>query len=211
MRHRHTTPFEMVEFKFHCKMPIFVARQWIRHRTASVNEYSGRYSILEDDFFRPEEVRLQSATNKQGGTGVADEGLSHDFNAYLKRAEDLYRDYQKLTEQGVSRELARIGLPHSIYTQWYWKIDLHNLLRFLALRMDSHAQEEIRDYANAMYSLVKPLVPHTCEAFEDYELNAVRLTALEVKAISNGQALHAYNKREEAEWAAKQSILFPES
>ena len=190
MRHRHTTPFEMVEFKFHVSMPIFIARQWIRHRTANVNEYSARYSILQDRFYRPtlESVRKQSTTNRQGGdetflTGHAEGAgadggeqapdpagvqTAEDFLAYLDRVEAMYSEYSDLTERGVSRELARIGLPVSTYTEWYWKCDLHNILRFLSLRMDPHAQTEIRDYAQAMHDLLEPLAPVTMEAFRDY-------------------------------------------
>ncbi|HYF14919.1 MAG TPA: FAD-dependent thymidylate synthase [Phycisphaerales bacterium] len=218
MRHRHTTPFEMLEFKFHIAMPIFVARQWIRHRTANVNEYSARYSILPDRFYRPtlESVRKQSASNRQGGEetfkvdAAADEAkTAQDFLEYLSRAEALYQDYLGLTEHGVSRELARTGLPVSVYTEWYWKCDLHNILRFLGLRMDPHAQLEIREYAQAMHDLVAPVVPLTMEAWRDYEMDSVRLTRLEVEAlrssIKGGAAapITEGNKREQAEWAAK--------
>jgi thymidylate synthase (FAD) len=221
LRHRHTTPFEMLEFKFHISMPIFVARQWIRHRTANVNEYSGRYSIMPDHFYRPsvEEVRKQSASNRQGGeetfaAGGNEEELktAAEFVKYLGEAEALYQKYSALTERGVSRELARIGLPVSVYTQWYWKCDLHNILRFLSLRMDSHAQAEIRVYADAMYALLEPIVPATMEAWRDYELEAVRLTKLEVEAVrelkAGGEgALKTENKREAAEWEAKRRSL----
>ncbi len=232
LRHRHTTPFEMVEFKFHVAMPMFIARQWIRHRTANVNEYSGRYSIVPDQFYRPtvDEVRKQSKSNRQGGeetfvgsqaakqrdseTGGTQEGLktAEEFVKYLEEAEALYGKYSKLTEAGVSREMARIGLPVSVYTQWYWKCDLHNILRFLSLRMDSHAQKEIRDYAEAMYALLQPIVPITMEAWRDYELEALHLTRLEVEAIKSlrtggdGQ-LKSDNSREKAEWEAKRASL----
>jgi len=213
LRHRHTTPFEMVEFKFHVAMPMFIARQWIRHRTANVNEYSGRYSIVPDQFYRPtvDEVRKQSKSNRQGGEETflggsetakqrhtETEGQTHpnpslreglktaeEFVKYLEEAEALYGKYSKLTEAGVSREMARIGLPVSVYTQWYWKCDLHNILRFLSLRMDAHAQKEIRDYAEAMYALLQPIVPITMEAWRDYELEALHLTRLEVEAIKS--------------------------
>lgn len=229
LRHRHTTPFEMLEFKFHISMPIFVARQWIRHRTANVNEYSGRYSIMPDHFYRPsvEEVRKQSKTNKQGGEetfvqtgtearrhGGTEEGTdalltAQEFVKFLEDSEALYERYQKLTEKGVSRELARIGLPVSVYTQWYWKCDLHNILRFLSLRMDAHAQKEIRVYAEAMYALLEPIVPITMEAWRDYELESVRLTRLEVEAIRGGgeRTLATENARERAEWDAKRAKL----
>jgi thymidylate synthase (FAD) len=218
LRHRHTTPFEMLEFKFHIAMPVFVARQWIRHRTANVNEYSGRYSIMPDQFYRPtvDEVRKQSAANRQGGeekfipTSEQELRTAQDFVAYLEESEALYEKYTTLTEQGVSRELARIGLPVSIYTQWYWKSDLHNILRFLSLRMDAHAQAEIRWYAQAMYDLLEPIVPITMEAWRDYELDAVRLTRLEIEALRAGSptpALATDNKREQAEWDAKRARL----
>jgi thymidylate synthase (FAD) len=233
LRHRHTTPFEMLEFKFHIAMPIFVARQWIRHRTANVNEYSGRYSIMPDQFYKPslDNVRKQSKSNRQGGsekfvTAVTDPNpkseiqnpkspepsddpaTAQSFLSFLDRTEAQYDEYLRLTEQGVSRELARIGLPQSIYTQWYWKCDLHNILRFLSLRMDAHAQEEIRVYAETMYALLKPLVPVTLEAWRDYELDAVRLTRLEVEALRAGSiALDTENKREQAEWEHKRAAL----
>jgi thymidylate synthase (FAD) len=220
LRHRHTTPFEMLEFKFHIAMPIFVARQWIRHRTANVNEYSGRYSIMPDQFYRPtvEEVRKQSAANRQGGderfaaSEAEDLRTAADFIRYLEESEALYAKYQALTDKGVSREMARIGLPVSVYTQWYWKCDLHNILRFLSLRMDSHAQAEIRWYAQAMFAILEPIVPITMEAWRDYELESVRLTRLEVEAVralgegGSGQ-IATDNKREQAEWEAKRRSL----
>lgn len=210
MRHRHTTPFEMVEFKFHQVMPIFVARQWIRHRTANVNEYSARYSVVKDRFFRPgpDSLRQQSTTNRQGGdSAVTDVQTAEEFAAYLDKAESLYADYQRLIDRGVSRELARIGLPLSVYTEWYWKIDLHNLLHFLSLRMDPHAQREIRDYADAMFALVRPLAPESCQAFLDYRLNAVTLSGPEVEALKAGRPFLSGNAREQAEWEAKRARL----
>lgn len=209
MRHRHTTPFEMCEMKFYCRMPIFVARQWIRHRTANVNEYSARYSLVKDSFYRPSDdaVRKQSVTNKQGGTELIDGGTAGDFLAYLDKAESLYADYTKFAEAGVSRELARIGLPVSTYTEWYWKCDLHNIFRFLSLRMDSHAQQEIRDYANAMFTLVERMFPIAAEAFLDYEFGAIRLTRLEIEAMRTGNPIATENKREREEWEAKRRQL----
>jgi thymidylate synthase (FAD) len=210
LRHRHTTPFEMVEFKFHCAMPVFVARQWIRHRTANVNEYSGRYSVMPDRFYRPtlESVRQQSSANRQGGSEAMDNASAQEFLAYLERAESVYEDYIKLTEKGVARELARLGLPVSLYTEWYWKCDLHNILRFLSLRLDEHAQAEIRDYARAMWRLMAPIVPVTLEAFEDYEMKSVRLTRLEIEALRAGHAdIASQNKREQAEWQDKRRAL----
>jgi thymidylate synthase (FAD) len=216
LRHRHTTPFEMIEFKFHMSMPIFIARQWIRHRTANVNEYSGRYSIMPDHFYRPtvDEVRKQSRSNRQGGeerfqpTSEQDLKTAQDFVDYLAQAEALYAKYSTLTAQGVSRELARIGLPVSVYTQWYWKCDLHNILRFLSLRMDAHAQAEIRVYAEAMFALLQPIVPITMEAWRDYELDAVHLTRLEVEALRSGsRQLTSDNTRERDEWETKRRTL----
>jgi thymidylate synthase (FAD) len=208
-RHRHTTPFEMVEFKFHHVMPIFVARQWIRHRTANVNEYSARYSVVKDRFYKPtvQSVRKQSTVNRQGGDELIDEMTAKEFCDYLDKADALYADYEKLLEKGVSRELARIGLPVNAFTEWYWKCDLHNLLHFLSLRMDAHAQQEIRDYATAMFALIQPIVPIAAEAFMDYHLGAVQLSRLEVEAIKSGQGLKTENKRENAEWEEKKKSL----
>jgi thymidylate synthase (FAD) len=208
-RHRHTTPFEMVEFKFHHVMPIFVARQWIRHRTANVNEYSARYSVVKDRFYKPtvQSVRKQSTVNRQGGEELIDELTAKEFCDYLDKAEALYNDYEKLLEKGVSRELARIGLPVNAFTEWYWKCDLHNVLHFLSLRMDAHAQQEIRDYAMAMFALIQPIVPIAAEAFLDYQLGAVQLSRLEVEAIKSGQGLKTENKRENAEWEEKKKGL----
>jgi len=195
-RHKHTTPSEMVELKFHCCMPIFIARQWIRHRTANVNEYSGRYSIMPDTFYRPtvEEVRKQSKANRQGGEErFEDESrTAAEFVKFLEDSEALYERYSKLTEAGVSRELARIGLPVSVYTQWYWKCDLHNLLHFLMLRADPHAQYEIRAYADVMLETVKRWVPLTYQAFEDYSRGGLQLSAqglAVVKRLIAGEAV----------------------
>lgn len=210
LRHRHTTPFEMIEFKFHCSMPIFIARQWIRHRTANVNEYSGRYSIMPDRFYRPtiENVRKQSTTNRQGSEGTIDNAQAQQFLDYLDEGERRYAEYLRLTEEGVTRELARIALPQSLYTEWYWKCDLHNILHFLSLRMDSHAQQEIQDYANAMFALIQPIVPLTMEAFRDYRLESMQLTRLEIEAIRNGSPdIDSTNKREQTEWHAKRDAL----
>lgn len=189
LRHAHTTPFEMVEFKFHVKLPIFVARQWIRHRTANVNEYSGRYSEMKDEFYtpNPNDIRPQSVLNKQGRSeetlpdGIAEQAA----NAFKAGQDEAYAQYQEFLEQGIAREIARINLPVSNYTEWYWKIDLHNLFHFLRLRIDSHAQYEIRVFAEAIAELVKPFVPHAWEAFEDYVLNAHRMTAPELKVLKH--------------------------
>ncbi len=209
LRHRHTTPFEMVEFKFHVVMPIFIARQWIRHRTANVNEYSARYSVVPDRFYRPtiDNVRKQSTLNRQGGEEPVDVGTAEEFLKYLDQAQAQYAEYERLLEKGVSRELARIALPVSVYTEWYWKCNLHNLLHFLSLRMDEHAQQEIRDYATAMYALIKPIVPITAEAFEDYRLGGVSLTRLELDALRSNAPLATENKREQAEWETKRKKM----
>ncbi|MBX3382348.1 MAG: FAD-dependent thymidylate synthase [Phycisphaeraceae bacterium] len=220
LRHRHTTPFEMVEFKFHVCMPIFIARQWIRHRTANVNEYSGRYSIIPDRFYTPtvDSIRKQSQANRQGGEqtfNITDEEetrTAQEFLAFLSAVESQYEKYLSLTKAGVSRELARIGLPVNLYTEWYWKCDLHNLLRFLSLRMDSHAQLEIREFAGAIHRLIQPIVPITVEAWRDYEFESLHLSRLEIEAIralaAGGPAtLATDNKREQAEWEAKRAKL----
>jgi len=220
LRHRHTTPFEMVELKFHVAMPIFVARQWIRHRTANVNEYSARYSIVRDRFYTPtvDAVRKQSRSNRQGGeeTFRVDEGAevrtAEEFVEFLRTVESAYEKYLGLTERGVSRELARIGLPVNVYTEWYWKCDLHNTLRFLSLRMDTHAQQEIRAYAQAMHDLIAPILPLTMEAWRDYELESVRLSRLEAEALRSiaaggDGAIATENARERAEWEAKRAAL----
>ena len=184
MRHRHTTPFEMVEFKFHVKLPIFVARQWIRHRSANVNEYSGRYSIMKEEFFVPDEkeIRFQSTVNKQGRSDeeVPDE-LKRKLVDYLNNLhKQSYEQYQEYVEAGLARELARIALPLSLYTEWYWKIDLHNLFHFLALRMDPHAQKEIQDYALIMAKMVKAVCPMAFEAFMDYRVDAAYFSGPEL-------------------------------
>ncbi len=185
MRHRHTTPFEMCEIKLHVKLPIFVARQWIRHRTANVNEYSARYSILDHEFYVPsaDELGPQSQSNRQGREAGLSEAEAEDSRAAIARLSDeAYEVYRTLLNEtaegetvdagraGVARELARMVLPTNYYTQWYWKIDLHNLLHFLSLRADPHAQYEIRAYADVMCEIVRKWVPFTWEAFEDYRL-----------------------------------------
>lgn len=184
MRHKHNTPFEMVEFKFHIKMPIFIARQHLRHRTASVNELSARYSIVPDEFYQPSVYRKQSKTNKQGSEGQVelDEQLSEQPTEICRSA---FLVYNNLLEEGCCRELSRAHLPQSTYTEFYWKINLHNLLHYLELRMEAGAQKEIQDYANAMYDLVKNKVPIVMEAFMDFRVNAVTLTGPEIDAIKN--------------------------
>jgi thymidylate synthase (FAD) len=188
MRHAHTTPFEMVEFKFHIKLPIFVARQWIRHRTANVNEYSGRYSVMKEEFYTPEPdaIHFQSLRNKQGrrADDVPSELRDRVLQILLNSQKQLYGEYEKMLEEDIARELARINLPLSLYTEWYWKIDLHNLFHFLRLRMDEHAQYEIRVYAEAMAGIVRPIVPFAWEAFEDYSLRSQQFSRLEVAVLA---------------------------
>ncbi len=192
MRNRHTSPFEMCEIKLHVKLPIFVARQWVRHRTASVNEYSARYSILDREFYIPsiEVIAEQSSSNRQGRGDQIPSDQAAQVQALLHDdAHQLYDHYEELLNEGhvnesydkdrpgLARELARVNLSLNYYTQWYWKIDLHNLLHFLSLRADSHAQYEIRAYAEAVLeTIVKPWVPLTYEAFCDYRLNSQMLS-----------------------------------
>lgn len=215
LRHAHTSPFEAVEFKFHVKMPIFVARQWVRHRTANLNEISGRYSILKDEFYIPEknEVRKQSATNKQGGDEIIDEKLGEDFSNYVKTlSESTYTEYERYIEGDISKEQARMALPINLYTEMYWKCDLHNLLHFLALRCDAHSQLEIRVFADAMLKLITPIVPFSVEAWNDYHpmRGAVKLTRLEMDSLrkyfnkeSTNLNVDTTNKRELKEWEDK--------
>ena len=188
MRHKHTTPFEMVEFKFHIKAPIYVARQWLRHRTASVNEMSARYSIVQDDFFLPTELRKQAKTRGQGGEEPFGEGDSNLLAKQKASCDLAFHVYEELIAKGVSRELARAHLPQNTFTEFYWKIDLHNLLHFLQLRIDDHAQKEIRDLAQQVYDLIKPVCPMTCEAFEDFRVGSMTLSRIEIDAIKNGKS-----------------------
>lgn len=201
MRHRHTSPFEMVEFKFHVKLPIFVARQWIRHRTANVNEYSGRYSEMRDEFYVPEpgQIRPQSAVNKQGRAAEAmDKDKAEEIiEDYKKIQEILFDDYTNLLDTGLARELARINLPLSTYTEWYWKIDLHNLFHFLRLRLDVHAQYEIRVYGEVIADIIKQIVPLAYEAFEDYILNRYVFSAPEIKILKKMLAPNVMYGKEE--------------
>ncbi len=188
MRHRHTTPFEMVELKFHVKLPIFVARQWIRHRTASVNEYSGRYSVMKEEFYVPERdaIHFQSARNKQGRADldVPPELRQRVLDILTAAHRQTYTEYEELLESDIARELARINLPLSLYTEWYWKIDLHNLFHFLHLRIDPHAQYEIRVYAEAMAEITRTVAPLAWEAFEDYVLKGESFSRLEMKVLA---------------------------
>lgn len=192
MRHRHTTPFEMCEIKFHVKLPIFVARQWIRHRTANVNEYSGRYSIMDKEFYvpKPEHLAAQSHVNRQGRGAVLEGAEAARALEILKNdSVGAYAHYEELLngdedgnirdpeKTGLARELARMNLPVNFYTQWYWKVDLHNLLHFLSLRADPHAQYEIRVYAEAILDIVAKWVPITHKAFMDYRMGGASVSA----------------------------------
>lgn len=181
---RHTSPFEMVEFKFAIDMPIFVMRQWVRHRTGSFNEFSARYSVLKDKFYVPETIRMQHQSNKQMSSNeTASDDITHNFYDYINTSNGQYDNYKELCNAGVARELARIGLPVNIYTRVYWKVNLHNFLNFMALRLASDAQQEIRVFAEAAYEMVKQICPVTCAAFEKYRINSVTLTSDEVAVI----------------------------
>jgi thymidylate synthase (FAD) len=192
MRHRHTTPFEMCEIKYHVKLPIFVARQWIRHRTANVNEYSARYSVLDKEYYipAPEQLAAQSQSNRQGrGDVLEGDEAKRVLDMLRADAEQTYDHYAEMLNEdesgkvvdesrsGLARELARMNLTLNTYTQWYWKVDLHNLMHFLSLRADAHAQYEIRVYADAMMETLKRWVPLTASAFEDYRMGAAHLSA----------------------------------
>ncbi len=222
MRHRHTTPFEMCEIKFHVKLPIFVARQWIRHRTASVNEYSARYSIMDKEFYipAPEQLAAQSVVNRQGRGDVLEGEEAADVLHLLRDdAERCYAHYASMLNEGegadpdrkgLARELARMNLTLNTYTQWYWKTNLHNLFHFLSLRADSHAQYEIRVYADAMMRMTEAWVPVAAAAFRDYRLGAVTLSAQMlsvVKRMLAGEAVtrenSGLNRREWVEFSAQ--------
>ena len=207
MRHWHSTPFEMCEIKLHVKLPIFIARQWIRHRTANVNEHSARYSILDKEFYIPsvENLASQSQVNKQGrAENLSPEEAEKVINILKSDAEQTYNNYEVMLNEnsdgetldegsmGIARELARMNLTLNTYTQWYWKIDLNNLLHFLALRADAHAQYEIRVYADIILDIVKKWVPITYEAFEDYRVGGTQLSAKEIlilKKIIKGETV----------------------
>jgi thymidylate synthase (FAD) len=223
LSHAHTTPFEMAELKLHVKLPIFVARQWIRHRTASVNEYSARYSILDREFYVPDEraVAAQSKSNRQGrGDPLPPEEAARAVRRMSEGAERAYVDYQELLAEdaadgegtaGLARELARSVLPVSYYTQWFWKVDLHNLLRFLELRLDEHAQWEIRQYADAIASLVREWVPVTWEAFRDYRLEAATLSGPALRVVrswlSGNPVEFGESRLTRREWDALRQLL----
>ena len=208
LRNRHTSPFEQVIFTFHVKMPIFVARQWIRHRTARLNEISGRYSVMRDEFYlpRPFEVRTQGRRNRQVGEEVASEDVgARTIQALRADQETVYQHYEAFLEDGVARELARINLPLSLYTEMYWQMDLHNLFHFLKLRLDPHAQKEIRDYAAVIFDLTKRVCPIACEAFEEYIAGGMSFSRLELEALKDklagrevtlkGKALERFNAK----------------
>jgi len=203
MNHWHSTPFEMCEVKLHVKLPVFVARQWIRHRTANVNEYSARYSIMDREFYIPEAAVMakQSTTNNQGRGEILDPEVAREVQEVLLRdAMRAYDHYELMLGdpdkrycddegdfvpgKGLARELARMNLPTNIYTQWYWKVDLHNLFHFLRLRADPHAQYEIRAYADAICNMVRDWVPTAYEAFEDFRLNAKQFSSMEMAVVS---------------------------
>jgi thymidylate synthase (FAD) len=226
MRHRHTTPFEMCEIKYHVKLPIFVARQWIRHRTANVNEYSARYSILDNEFYlpAPEHLAVQSSSNRQGRGDALSEGEAQRVLDLLREdAARSYRDYAFMLNEdeagnvvdekrsGLARELARMNLSLNFYTQWYWKTDLHNLLNFLSLRADAHAQYEIRVYAEAMIETMERWVPMTAEAFRQYRIGGAQLSASALAVVKKmlagepvDQAQSGMSKRE---WSELMQVL----
>jgi thymidylate synthase (FAD) len=226
LRHRHSTPFEMCEIKFHVKLPIFVARQWIRHRTANVNEYSARYSILDREFYipAPEHLAAQSVANRQGRGDVltgaeaarvldilkTDSGTAYDHYAEMLNETEA-GEKVSAEKQGLARELARMNLSLNFYTQWYWKTDLHNFMHFLSLRADAHAQYEIRVYAEAMLDVLRKWVPLTAEAFEQHRLNATTLSKAAlavVRRMLKGEAVtlesSGLGKRE---WSELQAVL----
>lgn len=226
MRHRHTTPFEMCEIKFHVKLPVFVARQWIRHRTANVNEYSARYSVLDREFYvpAPEHLAAQSTSNRQGRGDVLEGAEAERALRWLRedavRAFDHYEAMLNEDEnaethdpdgQGLARELARMNLPLSTYTQWYWKCDLHNLFHFLSLRADSHAQYEIRAYADAMLDMVRRWVPLAYQAFSDYRMGAAELSAPALAVVRRMLAGEAVEQKDSGlsprEWRELMAVL----
>ena len=226
MRHRHSTPFEMCEIKYHIKLPIFVARQWIRHRTANVNEYSARYSILDREFYipAPEHLAAQSASNRQGRGDVLQgaeaarvldllrEDATRNYDHYLEMLnEDDEGAARDENRQGLARELARMNLTLNAYTQWYWKTDLHNLLHFLSLRADAHAQYEIRVYADAMLKTVEAWVPMAFEAFRDYRMGAVTLSAQMISILRRMMAHEAVTQEtsglSKREWREMMDML----
>src|SRR6056297_386367 len=218
MRHWHSTPFEMCEVKLHVKLPVFVARQWIRHRTANVNEYSARYSILDREFYipAPDALAAQSTTNNQGrGEALSGDEAERVLRILRDDAMRCYDNYEAMIsdegQQGLARELARMNLPANIYTQWYWKVDLHNLLHFLRLRADTHAQYEIRVYADAICAIVADWVPAAFRAFEDYRMGGVQLSGKGVEVIRRrlaGEAVTQENSgMSKGEWREFEAVF----
>jgi thymidylate synthase (FAD) len=226
MRHRHTTPFEMCEIKYHVKLPIFVARQWIRHRTANVNEYSARYSILDNEFYlpAPEHLAVQSTSNRQGrGDALPPDEAARVLDLLREDAARSYRDYAFMLNEdesgkvvdekrsGLARELARMNLSLNFYTQWYWKTDLHNLLNFLSLRADAHAQYEIRVYAEAMIETLDRWMPLVAEAFHQYRVGGALLSAnalAVVKKMLAGEAVdQSTSGMSKREWSELMQVL----
>ena len=225
LRHRHTTPFEMCEIKLHIKLPIFIARQWIRHRTASINEYSARYSILEDEFYIPKKHHLaeQSLLNKQGRGTEVDEKTAARILRILK--EDSLRCYQNYSwmlneknseaydskRSSLSRELARINLTLNTYTQWYWKIDLHNFMHFVSLRADNHSQFEIREYGKVLLKILSKWTPLSCKAFLSYRLNSAELSMEAIKVIKKmilgKKVLKNQTKLSNREWKELENLI----
>lgn len=186
LRHQHTSPFEQVVFTFHLKMPIFVARQWVRHRMARMNEVSGRYSIMKDEFYVPENscISKQSTNNKQGRGEVFEEKQAKEFQAeFIEGQQKAYEVYKDMVEKGIAREIARINLPLALYTEFYWQMDLHNLFHFLKLRLDSHAQYEIRLYAEKILEIIKTVCPMAVNSFENTMEKAVSFNGEEMEAL----------------------------
>jgi thymidylate synthase (FAD) len=187
LRNEHTSPFEQVVLTFHMKLPIFIARQWIRHRTARVNEISGRYSVMADEFYLPaaRDIAFQSMDNKQGrSTDAVPKALQAKVLGILTKGQKaVYRDYQSMLKDNIARELARINLPLSLYTEWFWQIDLNNLMHFLLLRMNAHAQKEIRDYAESLYEITKKVCPLAMNAFDEHMLHSVKFSQREMQAL----------------------------
>lgn len=220
LRHDHTSPFEQVVLTFHVKLPIFVARQWIRHRTARVNEISGRYSIMKDEFYipAPEDIALQSSDNKQGRMteSVPNELSGTTIESIRAGQLQAFAEYSSLIETGIARELARVVLPLSLYTEWYWQIDLHNLFRFLALRLDPHAQKEIRVYAEAILPIVRAVAPLATTSFERNIQGGLRFTKDEVEelrrrlAVARGQSSDAAQESLESLLSGKALERFEE-
>ncbi|MCL2318536.1 MAG: FAD-dependent thymidylate synthase [Treponema sp.] len=202
MRNSHTSPFEQVILTFHVKLPIFVARQWIRHRTARLNEISGRYSVMKDDFYvpAPEDLALQSTDNKQGRSDEAlDLALAEKIRgAFADGQKAAYAAYNSLVNEGLARELARINLPLSLYTEWYWQIDLRNLFHFLELRLDAHAQKEIRLYAQVLFDIAKKVAPRCCASFQRHILGGVRFSGEELAELQKRLAANGRDSAGEA-------------